>query len=110
MEIKQRVSLNKAKGDFNYMYEIQQRMINEFIEKLDKLIEQRLSENGFNVDDKRFLKDNFTFIELPTDDFRHLYYHFGQPDQKRIISIEKETCVPVDNLGSFTFTATKKYY
>jgi len=61
-----------------------------FYKEQDRVIREAIISHGFNPGDHQFLKDHCQLITYPFDDFQHLYYHYGEKDEKRIISIEAQ--------------------
>ncbi len=87
----------------------------ELVKQQEEVINQHLIKHGFNNIIEDFIKENFQFISQKGDNFQHLYYHAGQPDQIRIISIKKEpTYTPVINAdfnkNAYSITVEYEYY
>lgn len=59
----------------------------DFIDKQDAVIREAITSAGFDPYDMEFIRANFQRVSMPEDSFEHFWYHFGQPDAKRIISI-----------------------
>jgi hypothetical protein len=90
-----------------------QTLCENFIKKEDDLVKQRLIDCGFDPEDHEFIKDNMQRIIREGDEFIHYYYHFGQPDEIRIISIQRHIDTPPLKLSEpfeNKMTISKKYY
>lgn len=82
-------------------------------DKQDNIIRAALLKNGFNPDDTKFLAANIQRIMIEGDPYDHFYFNYGQPDEKRIISIERDVKIDLaTNIENFSTTirATQKYY
>lgn len=96
----------------NIQAEMAKKMQKELAEKEDTAIKDALIANGFNPDDHDFLRDNFELIRIDGDRFVHYYFHYGKPDGKRIISIDRKCNIECDRSieNTFTMTLSYKYY
>jgi hypothetical protein len=85
-----------------------------FIEKQDEILLKRLEDLGFDPNDHEFIKENMQRIIIEGNEFEHFYYHYGQPDEIRILSIQREIDHPPLDLRNPDFnnkmTISKKYY
>lgn len=95
----------------NSQTKIALKMQKKLAKKEDKLIRKALISNGFNPDNKDFIRDNFKLID-EGDKFVHYYFHYQMPDEKRIISIEKNNNIDFENNfgNTLTMTISLKYY
>ena len=83
----------------------------EFFDKEDKVIYNAFVNAGLDPKKKECLTD-ITIVSQRGDNFEHYYYKHGTPEEKRIISIETNPTIVLDNDGSgkVIFKADKKYY
>jgi hypothetical protein len=89
------------------------KMQEEIAEKEDAIIRQALIDNGFNPNNLDFIRDNFEVVSPENESIVHYFYHYGKPDEKRIISIEKSRNIEyrdgsIDN--KIMATLSHKYY
>lgn len=74
--------------DNTYISQAMTSFAKEIANKTDDVIKAAFAEKGFPVDEE-FVKGHVSRITYECDDFDHIWYHFGQPDAVRIISIER---------------------
>lgn len=83
----------------------------ELYKKKDNIIKDALLKHGFISEDLKFLADNFQWQIKENDKFGHLYYHFGQSDEIRIISIERNPETKYsEKEGKYTAETIYKFY
>lgn len=80
--------------------------------QLNDIVRLALMKHGIDPDDIQFLSDNITRVLKDDDPFEHYYLHAGATEQKRIISIEKETKIDYrnDESGNLKIIATRNWY
>lgn len=81
------------------------------VSKMEDIIVVKLIENGIDPNDHSFLSVNISRVIIEGDPFEHYYFRYGQPDEKRIVSIE--ICPSFDwedNGTTINVTANKRYY
>lgn len=97
--------------EFSYIQHVMNDFYAKVVSETDNTIKLALIRNGIDPDDICFLKQNIQRILIEGDSFEHYFYRYGTPEEKRIISIEKEFTI---NQGStdnkHTMSAYKKYY
>lgn len=71
-----------------YIGQIMTDFAKEIAKKTDDIIKDTLIKKGFPADEE-FIKEHVSCIVYECEDFNHIWYHFGQPDAIRIISIER---------------------
>jgi len=79
---------------------------------LDELIKKRFIDSGIDVNNIQDIKDNCARIICYNDPFEHWYYKQGTPEEKRIISIEREFTItgPFENDNQLKVRAERMYY
>lgn len=84
----------------------------DFIAKQNAITKEALIVAGFDAEDKAFITAEFTVVQREVDPFNHLYYHFGKPDQRRIISIQRAPDINTGTVsgGNFTQSVAARYY
>ena len=88
-------------------------MINSMAIKDDSVIVAAIKEKGFDPNDREFLTLHIQKIIPEGDPFEHYYYNYGQPDEIRIISFEKDFTfeqVTDEKTNSVTLKVSRKYY
>lgn len=94
----------------SFVNEINKRMSNGFVKSEDDTIKSAFVKAGFIVTEE-FIKEHCELVQVEGEKFEHIYYHFGQPDQKRIISMEREVQMSwVEENGCYKMKAEKRYY
>lgn len=95
------------------MHQWTQTLCESFVKKEDDLVKQRLIDCGFDPNDHEFIKANMQRIIFEGHEFEHFYYHYGQPDEIRILSIQRHIDSPPLKLNEpfgNKMTISKKYY
>src|SRR5688572_7278219 len=99
------------------MMDLQQQLTADLSGKItfnqDNVLRECLKNHGFNISDIAFLKENIECITVEGDPFEHYYFHYGQPDEKRLISIERMPSLEYGNSEdgrSVNVTVSKRYY
>ena len=77
--------------------------------QVDALIKSALEKNGLDCNDTEFLKSNVTRIDKSGEDFEHWYFRFGQPDEVRLISFQKQPDIKFSD-DHLKATTTMNYY
>lgn len=82
-----------------------------FNTELENKIKEAILNAGLSIDDE-FVRNNLGLVMSESENFIHIFYRFGYPDQKRIFSYEKDSTISfIEKEGnSFTTEVTKKYY
>lgn len=75
--------------EYTLMSQISKTFAEEIAGKTDEIIKAAFTEKGFPADEK-FIKEHVSFVKYEGDEFDHIWYHFGEPDALRIISIERK--------------------
>jgi hypothetical protein len=95
---------------FSFINELNKRMSNDFVKSEDETIRAAFMKAGFVITED-FLKEHCERVQIEGDKFEHIYYHFGQPDEKRIISMEREVNMSWhEEGGNLKMKAEKRYY
>lgn len=58
-----------------------------FLKKKDEVVKEALIRAGFDPENTEFIREHMQLVKIPFDNFEHFWYHFGQPDAVRIISV-----------------------
>ena len=95
-----------------------QEMINEmsknFLNKKEEVVKLALLKHGFSFANDAFFATYFTWVRREGDNFEHLYYRHGHPEETRIISIELTPSLSPDvntfNKGPYSIKIESKYY
>jgi hypothetical protein len=85
----EKIKLPNIEQPFNFQEQLFNGLTKCIVNQRDETIKAALVKNGLNPNDIDFLKENIQRVVFEDDaEFEHYYYHFGQDDEKRIISIE----------------------
>lgn len=76
----------------NLAEEITKHLCEGYMNHLDSLILEALKNKGLPTDID-FIKTNITIVRQEGNYFDHYWYHYGQGDAIRIISIEREPTI-----------------
>lgn len=102
--------LNGNHEPYSFINEFNKRMINEFVKSEEDTIKSAFVKAGFMVTEE-FIKKHCEVVRVEGEEFEHIYYHFGQPDQVRIISMEREVQMSWhEENGNIKVRAEKRYY
>lgn len=93
----------------SFMKEINNHL-SDFVKSQDEAIKSAFVKHGLETTEQ-FIKDHCQRIQVIGEPFEHIYYHFGQPDQVRIISMETEVQMSwQEQNGNIKMKAEKRYY
>lgn len=102
--------LNGNHEPYSFINEFNKRISNEFVKSEEDTVKSAFVKAGFIVTEE-FIKEHCELVQVEGEEFEHIYYHFGQPDQKRIISIEREVRMTwTEENGTYKMKAEKSYY
>lgn len=102
--------LNVNHEPYSFINEFNKRMVNDLVKSEDDTIKAAFVKAGFVITEE-LIREHCERIHVEGERFEHIYYHFGQPDEKRIISMEREIHMSwVEENGSYKMRAEKKYY
>jgi hypothetical protein len=92
------------------LYEANKQFIKGCLQTEDEVVKSAFIENGLLYSDG-FIKEHCACIRQEGDPFEHVWYHFGRPDAKRIISIEKDFRFSLgEENGNYKLRGEKRYY
>lgn len=85
-------------------------LIEECFRKDNELFKAGFIKSGLLVTEE-FIKEHCVRVRYEDDRFEHIWYHFGQPDAKRIISFEKDLKISwVEECGDYKMIVERRYY
>jgi tRNA U34 2-thiouridine synthase MnmA/TrmU len=88
--------------------EVMQKSHDSFLQREDEIIKKAFTDKGFACTED-FIKAHCCIVD--DGKFRHIWYHFGEPDAVRIVSFEKEMQTRIEEAdGTWKFTIEQKYY
>lgn len=72
-----------------------------FFREKERVIREAIAKAGFDPDDLAFIKEHCRWVTFSYDTFEHLYYHYGETDEIRIISTENQPNIDIgyDHVG-----------
>ena len=95
---------------YSFINEFNKRMANDFVKSEDDTIQAAFVKAGFVVSED-FIKEHCQCIQVEGEKFEHIYYHFGLPDEKRIISMERDVQMSwTEEGGAYKMRVEKRYY
>lgn len=98
----------------NLQEHLNRQITSELVNKTDSVLKEALEKKGFDTKDHDFIKNNFQVIIKEDDpDFEHYYFHFGEPDEIRILSIQRIPTISFSDCyedGMIKVHADQKYY
>jgi hypothetical protein len=97
----------------NLASEITRQMCDGYLKHIDDVFVKALQDHGLPSTEE-FIKVNIVCIRVEGDKFDHYWYHHGQSDGKRIISIEHEPTMrleePTGLSNNYKQVIEAKYY
>lgn len=94
----------------SFMKEVSNHLSYVFVKSQDDAIKAAFVKHGLETTEQ-FIKEHCQRIQVIGEPFEHIYYHYGQPDQVRIISMETEVLMSWhEENGNIKMKAEKRYY
>lgn len=87
--------------------------LTQLLNKSDNVIEEALIKNGIDITDIQYLKDHISRVIKEGDKFEHYYLDYGTPNEKRIVSIQRNAEITTtfdEDKNKYTVLASHNYY